>query len=214
MRSTRALELLNEGRIDELKAILQDEIYLETLQKKPTAKRRYSAMKKYFSYTDSVREICQKPCPIEFEGAQYTAFTNTYTLAITTEPTGEIELYDQSVGKYPDVTRLLQIHGDERKVDLNRVIAEAKSKGYKLRKAEIFSNHCLFHYDGSYFRMSLIDITFGIIDDGEEATVFHEPNSIRPMYIETSLGRAVIMPINRTIEDEERDEEKIIVEME
>lgn len=101
MRSIKALDLLNQGRIDELKAMLQDEIYQESLKKKPNAKRRYSAMKKYFSYTDSVREVCQKPCPIEFEGTSYTAFTNSYTLAITTEPTGEIELFDETAGRYP-----------------------------------------------------------------------------------------------------------------
>lgn len=101
MRSIKALELLNEGRIEELKAILKDEIYQESLKNKPNGKRRYSAMKKYFSYTDSVREILQRPCPIEFEGTSYTCFTNSYTLALTTEPTGDIELFDQTAGRYP-----------------------------------------------------------------------------------------------------------------
>lgn len=106
------------------------------------------------------------------------------------------------------------MEGDERKVDFNKVLAEAKSLGYKLKKSEIFANHSLFHYDGSYFRMALVDITFGIIDDGEEATVYHVPNSIKPMYIKTSVGLAMVLPINRTTEDPERDEGKIIVELE
>jgi hypothetical protein len=213
MRSVKVLEMINDGRIEELKAALQDEIYQESLKRKPNAKKRYSAMKKYFSYTDSVREVCQRPCVIEFEGEKYTAFTNSYTLAITTEPTGEIELFDESNGTYPDVTRLLSAEGEERKINFSKIIAEAKSQGYKLRKAEMFSNHCLLHYDGSYFRIALIDTVFGIIDDGEEATVYHVPNSVRPMTIVTSLGRAVVMPIRRTEQDEALDEGKIIVEV-
>lgn len=214
MQSARALELLNKGCIEELKAILQDEIYQESLKKKPNAKKRYAAMKKYFSYTDSTREICQRPCEIEFEGARYNAFTNSYTMALTTESIGEIEPFDQSAGVYPDVSRLMKIEGEPRKMDLNKVIAEAKSKGYKLKKQEVFCNRVLFHYDGTYFRIALIDMTFGIIDDGEEATVYHVPNSIKPMYITTSIGMALVLPINRTHEDLERDEDKIIVELE
>lgn len=214
MQSARALELLNKGCIEELKALLQDEIYQESLKKKPNAKKRYAAMKRYFSYTDSVREICQKPCPIEFEGAQYNAFTNSYTLALTTESIGEIVPFDTNTGKYPDVGRLMKMEGEARKVDLSKMLAEAKSQGYKLKKTEIFSNHSLFHYDGTYFRIALIDITFGIIDDGEEATVYHVPNTVKPMYIETSIGKALVLPINRTVEDPERDEGKIIVELE
>lgn len=214
MQSARALELLNKGCIEELKALLQDEIYQESLKKKPNAKKRYAAMKKYFSYTDSTREICQRPCPIEFEGAQYTAFTNTYTLALTTESTGEIELFDQTSGTYPDVGRLMKKEGNARKVDLNKAIAEAKSLGYKLKKHEIFSNHCLLRYDGSYFRLALVDITFNIINDGEEATVYHVPNSVKPMYIETSVGLALVLPINKTERYEASfEDDKIIVEV-
>lgn len=119
----------------------------------------------------------------------------------------------KTTGGIPDVTRLVKTDGEERKIDFSKVIAEAKSKGYKLKKVEMFSNHCLLHYDGTYFRIALIDSAFGIIDDGEEATVYHVPNSVRPMTIKTSIGMAVIMPINRTHEDEEIDEGKIIVEV-
>ena len=46
--------MLNNNRIDDLKALLRDEIYAEVLKKKPGANKRYSAMKKYFTYTDSL----------------------------------------------------------------------------------------------------------------------------------------------------------------
>lgn len=65
MRSEKILEMLDNGKIEDLKAALQDEIYTESLKKKPDAKKRYSAMKKYFTYCDSGREILQKPCEVE-----------------------------------------------------------------------------------------------------------------------------------------------------
>jgi hypothetical protein len=195
MRSSKVLEMLNKGRIEELKVELQDEIYAETLKKKPDAKKRYAAMKKYFSYVTSAREVCMKPCKIEYEGKDYISFTNSYTLVLTTESCGEIKLYDTSAGNYPDVTRLIHFDGEERIVDFNKVIAEAKSKGYKLKKSESFSNEYLFHYDDAYFRMALIDSAYGIINDGGEATVYHVGGSKRPMVIKNDIGVCVIMPV-------------------
>ena len=95
MRSARVLRMINDGKIEELKTELKDEIYLESLKKKPSAKKRYAAMKKYFTYHESVRECLQKPCAIEFESKPYTCFTNSWSLTLTTEPTGEIELWDE-----------------------------------------------------------------------------------------------------------------------
>lgn len=78
MRNVKVLELLNDGKIDILKAMLQDEIYQESLKSKPNAKKRCTAMKKYFSYYDSSREVLQKPCAVEYEGEKYTSFTNGF----------------------------------------------------------------------------------------------------------------------------------------
>lgn len=114
MRSIKALELLNAGRINELRAALEDEVYQESLKRNPSAKRRYSAMKKYFTYSDNPREICQHPARIEFQGKEYASFTNSYSLVLTTEPIGEIELLDESIN-YPDVTRLINFNGEEKK---------------------------------------------------------------------------------------------------
>ena len=77
MRNEKVLEMLNEGKVDDLKVALQDEIYKEALKSKPGAKKRYAAMKKYFKLTDSVREVCRKPCKIIFNGKDYNSFTNS-----------------------------------------------------------------------------------------------------------------------------------------
>ena len=47
MKNTKVLEMLNDGKIEELKALLQDEIFAEGLKGNGNAKKRYSAMKKY-----------------------------------------------------------------------------------------------------------------------------------------------------------------------
>ena len=195
MRSIKALELLNQNRINELRTQLEDEVYQESLRVRPNAKKRYTAMKRYFTYSDNPREVCQKPCLIDYEGKQYASFTNSWSLALTTEPTGEIELFNTENGTYPDVTRLIHFNGTEKKVNFAEVFANAKTKGYKLKKSELSSNHYLLAYNGVYFRLPLVDITYAIIDDGGEATVYHKEGSLTPMTIQTDIGVCIVLPI-------------------
>ena len=194
MQSTKVLEMLNNGRIEELKAALQDEIFMDTLKNKPNAKKRYAAMKKYLSYVSSAREILQKPCEVNIDGEDYIAFCNSYSLALSKEECGEIALCDEP-DRYPPISRLISRDGDEWKIDFNKVIAEAKSKGYKLTKTEIMKNDYLMRFNGAYFRIALIDSTYGIINDGKEATVYHVGGARRSMTIENDLGLCVVMPV-------------------
>ena len=46
MQNTKVLEMINNGQIEELKALLQDEIFTDSLKGNGNAKKRYSAMKK------------------------------------------------------------------------------------------------------------------------------------------------------------------------
>lgn len=183
--------------------MLQDEIYTDSLKKKPGVKKRYTAMKKYFSYHQSARECLQKPCKITFEGKEYTCFTNSWSLASTNEPTG----------KYPDVTRLLRFDGIKKKIDFGKVIAKAKSKGYKLTKTEVNSTFkYLMLYDDTYYKIGLTDATFSIIDNGEEAMTYHPYGEKQPLTIQTDIGFCVIMPVY--MHDGEPGEDKIIIEVE
>lgn len=117
-------------------------------------------------------------------------------------------------GGIPDVARLVNFEGEPRKLDINKIIAEAKSRGYKLRKYEFFSNHCLLHYDGSYFRIPLIDSAYGVIAEDGEADVYHGNSYRKPLLIKNDIGIALIMPINRDHgPDEEQDDSKIIIEV-
>lgn len=195
MNSTKALEMLNNGRIDELKELLRDEIYQEVLKKKPGAKQRYAAMKKYFGYVRTARTCCEKPAMIMFEGETVTSFCNAYSLALTTEPCGGIELFTEKDGNYPDVARLVKREGIPKRIHFEKVFAEAKSKGYKLTKAEVNGGQFMLHYNGAYLRLGLVDATYSIIDDGGEATVYHNGNRVSPITIENDIGTCLILPV-------------------
>ena len=191
--------MLRAGQIEELKQALSDEVYQEALSNKAGSKQRYAAMKKYFGYINTVRESLQKPCLIEFEGKDYISFCNSHSIALTKEDCGTIELFTD-VDRYPDVSRLIHFEGVERQVDFSTIFADAKSKGYKLKKDEV--NHkakYLLEYDGLYFKLGLLDATFSIINDGEIATVYNKAKDGTPITIKTSIGVCVVMPIR--IED-------------
>lgn len=196
MRNEKILEMLISNRIDELKQMLRDEIYADILKSKPGARKRYTAMKKYFTYTNLSREFLQKPCIIEFQGDNFTSFCNSYSAALTKEPCGAIALYED-VDRYPDVGRLIRKEGDMSSIDFTKVIAEAKSLGYKLNKSEVNTNKFkyLLRYKNSYFKLGLVDATFSIIDDGELATVYIKDGDYSPITMETSIGVCTIMPM-------------------
>ena len=196
MRTSKVLEMLNQGRIEELKAALRDELYSEALKNKPGAAKRYSAMKKYFTYIKPVREPLQKPALITFENKNYISFCNAHSLVLTVEPCGEIELYTGD--RYPDVTKLIRFGKDKKTVDFTKVFADAKAKGYKLKKSEVEGSkfQYLMQYDGAYFKLGLLEATFGIIDDGELVTVYHDENDPHaPITIKNGLGVCMIMPM-------------------
>lgn len=193
MNNSKALEMLNNGRIEELKAALQDEIYADSLKSKTGAKKRYSAMKRYLKTISETREILTKPCKVNIDGVDYNSFCNSYSLALTKEPCGELEMCSEP-DRYPDVSRLVKFDGEEGKIDLNKVLAEAKSKGYKYTKNAIHSNDYLMCYKGAYFRMALIDITYGILDEGQEIDVWFN-GKLRPITIQNELGMGIVLPI-------------------
>lgn len=203
--------MINNGQIEELKAKLQDDIYQESLKFKPNEKKRYIAMKKYFSYVNQTRECLQKPCEVEFEGKEYISFTNSWSLVLTTEDCGDMEKFDKSRGKYPDVCRLIRFDGIKKKIDFNKVIAEAKSKGYRLNKSEV--NHTfkyLMLYDGTYYKIGLIDASYKIIDDGEVAITYHPDGERMPLTIQTDIGICMVMPVKF---EGEPDDSRVIIEV-
>ena len=212
MKNTKVLEMINAGRIDELKEMLRDEIYQDVLKKKPGAKQRYAAMKKYFTYIRTARTCCSKPAIIDFEGESRTSFCNSYSLVLTKEPCGGIELFTDDDGNYPDVGRLVKREGSGDTVDFSGVIAEAKSLGYKLTKSEVNGGQYMMFYNGAYFRLGLFDATYSLIDDGGEVTVYHNGKNVSPIVIENDIGVCLILPVKCDVEFI-RENEIIVVEV-
>lgn len=200
MQSYKILEMIKEGRIEELESQLRDEIYQDELKKKPGAKQRYAAMKKYFGYVKTSRAICMKPYVLEFEGNTVTSFCNSYSLALTKESSGSIELFTDADGTYPDVTRMIKRGRFTSQVNLSNVIAEAKSQGYKLTKSEVNGETFLINYRDTYYRLGLIDSTYSIISDGGDVTVYHTGDTFSPLTIENSIGVCLILPVKRNDE--------------
>lgn len=196
MQNIRVLEMINNNQIEELKVMLRDEIYADLLKKKPGASKRYSAMKRYFTFVDTEREILQKPCLIEYEGLGYMSFCNSYSVALTKEPCGAIEMFTD-VDRYPDVSRLIRKEGDEIYINFPDIFARARLDGYRLIKAE--ANTHKFKYllkvRNSYFKLGLVDATFSIINEGEPAKVYISNDPYKPMTIETGIGICTIMPM-------------------
>lgn len=201
MQNTKILEMINNGQIEELKTLIQEEIFTDGLKNKSGAKQRYAAMKKYFSYTKgNENKACTMPCVIDFKGEKYTSFVNGYSIALTIETSGEMELFEDS-DKYLNVEKMITFDGEEKEIDFNKIIAEAKSKGYKLKKSEVEAGgdfKYIFHYDDAYFKIGLLDATYSIINDGEKAIVWHPGmrKKISPLVIKNSLGICLLLPFH------------------
>ena len=215
MKNTVILEMINNGEIEELKNLLQDEIYNDSLKGNGTAKKRYAAMKRYFKYPTQNNPALQKPCKdVTVNGEKYNSFIDGCTLVLTTESIGEMESYDKTSGSYFKVASMLNL-SDAKSVDnfdVNTIIAEAKAKGYKYKKSEIGQcqdfQYC-FKYKEGYFKVGLLDQAFSIIDDGKEAEVYYN-GAKGLLFIKTSIGIAGILPFNPMVNVEEK---KTVIEV-
>lgn len=198
MQNTKILEMLNNGQIEELKALIQEEIFTNELKSKPGAKQRYLAMKKYFSYIKNSNPVLAKPCMIEFEGEKYTSFVNGYSIALTKESSGEMQLFEEPE-KYLNVGKMIRYDGNVKKIDFNLILAEAKSKGYKLKSSEVDQNgdfRYVMHYNDAYFKIGLLDSTFSIINDGGKTTVYLKDERHSPLIIKNDIGVCLVLPFN------------------
>ena len=205
MRNEYILEMLEDGKIEELKKVVMDEIYQKELTATPGAKQRYSAMKRYFKYANGNNKVCSLPCKdVELSDGLYNSFVDGYTLVMTSESIGDMESFDNSEGNYFKVAQMLKYDGDMEILNLNKVLAEAKTKGYKYKKSEIgtgISYQYAFKYRDGYYKVGLLDQAFSIINDGNEAEVYY--NGARGLLlIKTSIGVCGVFPYNHEPDDE------------
>lgn len=214
MKAQYILEMLNDGKIEDLKALLSDEIYKSEMQDKD-GKDRYRAMKRYYRFVDKNRsEMFKKPCrDIEYNGKLYNCFIDDYCFALTAESIGNMETYDNANNDYFSVGKFISFNGDMEKLDLNSILAIAKSKGYKFKKSEMDTNNALYYlkYKETYYKIGLLDKAFSIINDGEEAEVYYSRKN-NVLIIKNSIGIAGICPLNPLKLKKDDIDSKIIIE--
>ena len=200
MKNTKVLEMLNKDRIEELKALLQDEIYNDALNTRSGAKQRYAAMKRYqASISDYDNKIMKYiGSDIEIHGEKYNCFIDGFTIALTQEKTGELELHNKEKhGEYFRINQMIpDLYNPDGKISYKEILAEAKQKGYKYIKKHKES-HTLVKISNAHINMVLLEKAYSIIDDGEDAEIFLcEDKGKTPIILKTSIGICLILPVN------------------
>lgn len=198
MNNIDLLNMIDQGKIEEVRQYLKDEIYKSGLKTKTGSRTRYNAMKRYFKYRKSSSEYLNKPCKgIVFEGETYNSFTNSWSLVFTKEDIGEIEPFNLTeINRYPDVAKLMKMGDELGTLNVSKVISEAKVNGYKLSAKEVdHRSDYLMYIDRSYYKIGLLHSSFAIIDDGELPTIYKNKSVGDSITLKTSIGYCLILSV-------------------
>lgn len=173
-------------------------------------------MQRFFRFSkNETRESVKKPCKdIEYNGKLYNCFIDGYCFALTTESIGNMENYDNSKNDYFSVGKFISFNGDMEKLNLNEILAVAKSKGYKYKKSEVDTINAVYYlkYKGSYYKIGLLDKAYSIISDVEEAEVYYSGKS-DVLIIKNNIGIAGICPLSPLkLKKDDIDSKIIIIE--
>lgn len=204
MKNEQILKMLNDGEYEELKALLQLEIYKKSIG--TDAKKRLAAMKRYFKYGIHNKTIASMQYPFLMPDGN-TSFIDGYSAVITKEKAEGMEYFNvEEYGEYIDVANI--IGQEERKnknvycINLTKYVAKAKMDGYKyseavFTKTDKQSRFLLQMPNGGYFNMGFIDKVASILDDGsgQFTVVLDDRNKNQAMYIATDLGKGIVLPI-------------------
>lgn len=154
-------------------------------------------MKRYFKFADDNNDFTCKPKQVE----EFACFCDGFTAVRTKESLADLSQYDDSDRPYIDLGKIMNVESIAdytEEINLNEVLAEAKSKGYKFKKNEVvqgdnFTTVCF--YNGAYFKIGLLDQAFSIINDGEKARVYSTGKATEPIKIITSIGECILLPV-------------------
>lgn len=223
MKTEKILTMIEEGKTEDLKKMLRDEIYTNSLKVSGRigSSQRYAAMKRYFKYSDPNKDKrIAYPCKdIEVNNfivnGKFNCFADGCSIVLTTEDIGELEDFESVTGgqDYYNIGNFIgNYNNDPQEIDINEVLAKAKSMGYKFCKKEI-EYGCkdkpkyLWKLGDIYGKIGILDQAFGIINDGEPAKVWSY-NPKAPILIGTSIGFALVLPI--VLKEEEKHNFQII----
>ena len=199
MKNEKIIEMLHDGKIEELEKILQNEIYTNSLKNNGTAAKRYKAMERYFKNTKDTREGMKKPCRnVSVHGNTYNSFIDGYCIALTTEDIGNIEEYDNTDNTYFKVEKMIDFSNvaETKNINVSDILALAKSKGYRYKKSEydILGNfEYVLKVNDTYVKIGLLDKAFSIIDDGNNAEWYYT-SSKSPIILKNDIGIALVLP--------------------
>lgn len=194
MKPGEILEMLDEGRIEELKSRMKEEVKLEEVKNIPGGNARYKAMKEFYKHVKDEREYLSYALELTIGGEPYHAIYDPYSIAFTKESIGTIPVYHK--WDAPDIQKFLAVSvGDSPilTVDMEKILSDAKKQGYRHTVKEMqYGKGGRFYLEGtqSFFKLGFVDKVFSIINDGNPARVFEVP---KLMYIKTSLGMAVVL---------------------
>lgn len=223
MKTEKILTMIEEGKTEDLKKMLRDEIYTNSLKVSGRigSSQRYAAMKRYFKYSDPNKDKrIAYPCKdIEVNNfivnGKFNCFADGCSIVLTTEDIGELEDFESVTGgqDYYNIGNFIgNYNNDPQEIDINEVLAKAKSMGYKFCKKEI-EYGCkdkpkyLWKLGDIYGKIGILDQAFGIINDGEPAKVWsYSPKA--SILIGTSIGFALVLPI--VLKEEEMHNFQII----
>lgn len=223
MKTEKILTMIEEGKTEDLKKMLRDEIYTNSLKVSGRigSSQRYAAMKRYFKYSDPNKDKrIAYPCKdIEVNNfivnGKFNCFADGCSIVLTTEDIGELEDFESVTGgqDYYNIGNFIgNYNNDPQEIDINEVLAKAKSMGYKFCKKEI-EYGCkdkpkyLWKLGDIYGKIGILDQAFGIINDGEPAKVWsYSPKA--SILIGTSIGFALVLPI--VLKEEEKHNFQII----
>lgn len=207
------LTMLKIGAIDKAITMLENEIYQKNLP--PSAKKRLSAMKRYSKYQDKYADLQSGPHLLS--NGNY-MFTDGITAVITTENIGDTPPYDGDKPLSPVIEQTFEKKrkdvNNKASADLNAALAFAKAKGYKYSKMEKRgpSKNSMMVIGGIFFKIADIDHAYSIIADDNDVLLHLSQKYTEPLYIKTSIGEAVIMPVNKTIPENKTLEELALTE--
>lgn len=202
MKNEKILEMLNNGEIEELKKVISEEIYNNSLDKNGNAKSRYKAMKDFYKFPSHKTDArFLKPCKKSIRGQNYNCFLSSDILVCSKESTGNIEMYNEKeeAREWFDLEKLIDTNNFEvvENIDFNDILSEAKSKGFKPIKQEIKYGECAkyyLHFRDAYYKIGLLNKGYSIIDGGKHQEVFYK-NKVSPLYIYNSLGIVMLLPV-------------------
>lgn len=202
MKNEKILEMLNNGEIEELKKVISEEIYNNSLNKNGNAKSRYKAMKDFYKFpSDKTDTRFLKPCKKSIRGQLYNCFLSSDVLVCTKESTGNIELYNEKeeAREWFNVEKLINASDFEiiENIDFNDILSEAKSKGFKPIKQEIKCGECAkyyLHFRDAYYKIGLLNKGYSIIEGGKHQEIFYN-GKVSTLYIYNSLGVVMLLPV-------------------